>query len=385
MKKPKKPRGDTRFVSLGRKPHEHYGFVNTPIYRGSTVLFKNVDDFIHRRGPYEYGRLGTPGSDALHSAWAELSGAAGVVSVSSGLAAITLALLSCLKAGDHLLVTDSVYFPTRRLCDKVLKHYGIEVTYYEALVGSKIEKLFKANTKAVYTESPSSLTFEVQDIPAIAKIAHERGAAVLMDNTWATPLFFDAHKHGVDISIEAGTKYLIGHSDAMIGMVSANEKYWPSINDTFRNLGICAGPDDIFLSLRGLRTMPLRLRHQGKTALNIAGWLLEQAEVARVLHPALPSCPGHEIWKRDFSGSSSVFAIELQPAFANSAAAMVDGLELFSIGASWGGFESLIVPFDCSYRKISSKGVGLRLQIGLEEEDDLKADLKAGLARLRQS
>ena len=383
MKKAKDFSTATLLTQAGRTPHEHYGFVNTPIYRGSTVLFKNVDDFIHKRNRFEYGRRGNPNSESLNEAWREISGAAGAVSVSSGLAAVSLALLSCLKAGDHILVTDSVYQPTRRLCDDLLTHYGIETTYYDPVIGAGIEKLFKANTKVVYTESPGSLTFEVQDIPAISKVAHARNALVLMDNTWATPLFFAAHKHGVDICIEAGTKYLVGHSDALIGMISANEKAWPLVNEAYGLLGMCSAPDDMFLSLRGLRTMGVRLKHQEKAALNIATWLAGRPEVARVLHPALPSCPGHEIWKRDFSGSSGLFGIELKEASQKAVAAMVDGLSLFGIGVSWGGYESLIIPFDCCFRsKAPCKTPCLRLQVGLEDEKDLIADLEAGLARL---
>jgi cystathionine beta-lyase len=383
MKKTKALTTATLLTQVGRAPEEHYGFVNTPIYRGSTVLFKNMDDFVNKRGRYEYGRRGNPNSEALSNAWCEISGAAGAVSVPSGLAAVSLALLSCLKPGDHILVTDSVYLPTRKLCDIFFKRYGIETTFYDPLINAGIEKLFKTNTKAVYTESPGSLTFEVQDIPAIAKIAHAQDAVVLMDNTWATPLFFQAHKHGVDICIEAGTKYLVGHSDALIGLVSANEKCWPAIEEAYGLLGICAGPEDMFLSLRGLRTMSVRLKHQEKIALDIARWLAERPEVARVLHPALPSCPGHEIWKRDFSGSSGVFSVELKEAPQKAVAAMIDGLALFGIGASWGGYESLIIPFNCSYRvKAPAKAPYLRLQIGLEDEQDLIADLEAGFARL---
>jgi cystathionine beta-lyase len=386
MKKQKKFRTETQLAHLGRAPQEHYGFVNTPVYRGSTVLFKNMDDFIHKRGRYEYARRGNPNSDSLGGAWAQFANAAGAIAVSSGLAAVTLALSSCLKAGDHLLVADSVYFPTRQLCDKFLNRFGIEVIYYDPLIGGDIKKLFKPNTKAVYTESPGSLTFEVQDIPAIAKAAHAQDAVVLMDNTWATPLFFQAHKHGVDICIEAGTKYVVGHSDAMIGLVSANEKFWPAVNEAYNLMGICAGPDDMFLSLRGLRTLSVRLKYQEKNALDIAHWLSERPEVARVLHPALPSCPGYEFWKRDFSGSSGLFAIELHETSRARVAALVDGLDLFGIGASWGGFESLIIPYDCNYRQAGkSKGARLRLQIGLEDEKDLIADLEAGFARLKNT
>lgn len=382
-KKPRSGHLDTKLAHLGRAPAEHFGFVNTPIYRGSTVLFETMDDLLKKRGRYYYGRRGTPTSESLHTAWAELSGAAGAVSVPSGLAAITLALLACLKPGDHLLLTDSVYFPTRQLCDNFLKPFRIDTTYYNPGMGSEIYSLLKPATKAIYAESPGSLTFEVQDIPALAKVAHDHGALLLLDNTWATPLLFPPHKHGADIVIEAGTKYLTGHSDSLIGLVSANEKAWPLVHDTFQLFGICASPEDQFLALRGMRTMSLRLRHQEKTALNIANWLEPHPAVARVLHPALPSCPGHELWKRDFKGSSGVFAIELAETSQESIAHMLDGMELFSMGYSWGGYESLILPYDCSYRSAAPCGPRLRLQIGLEDERDLIADLEAGLQRLR--
>lgn len=388
MKKSKAFSKDTDLVRLGRAPGEHYGFVNTPIYRGSTVLFPTMDDLQQRRGRYEYGRIENPTSEALSSAWAQLCKAEGAVSVPSGVAAITIAFLSCLKPGDHILVTDSVYFPTRRLCDSFLKRYGIETTYYNPTIGSGIGALFKPQTKAVFTESPGSLTFEVQDIPAIAKVAHEHGATVLTDNTWATPLFLSAHDHGADLVVESGTKYLGGHSDILLGLVSANEKAWPALKETYRLFGICASPEDQFLALRGMRTLSVRLKQHEKNALAVARWLATQPEVARVLHPALPSCPGHEIWKRDFKGACGLFGVELHPAGSEAVAAMLDGLELFGMGYSWGGFESLVVPFDCGNRQTgtcSPKGPCLRLHIGLEDKDDLIADLKNGLARLKQA
>ncbi|MES2907287.1 MAG: cystathionine beta-lyase [Pseudomonadota bacterium] len=389
MKKSKSFSVDTELMHLGREPAEHYGFVNTPIYRGSTVLFPTMDDFVHLRGRYDYGRIKTPISEALDTAWASLCKAAGAVTLPSGVAAITVALLSCLKAGDRILVTDSVYAPTRRLCDKFLTKYGIEADYYDPMIGADIAKLFTPNTKAVFVEAPGSLTFEVQDIPAIAKVAHDNGALVLMDNTWATPLYFSPHEHGVDLAIEAGTKYLCGHSDVLMGLVSANEKAWPALKETHFMMGMCASADDQFLALRGMRTMSVRLKQQGEAALNIARWLSEQPEVARVLHPALPCCPGHEFWKRDFTGACGLFAIELQKNISSEAIAhMVDGLELFGIGASWGGFESLIIPFDCKIRTTRTcepKGSCLRIHIGLEDEKDLIADLQAGFVRLQQT
>jgi cysteine-S-conjugate beta-lyase len=378
----------TRLVHAGRNPWEQHGFVNTPIYRGSTVLYPTTEDFLHRRARFTYGTKGHPTSEALEAAWTQLTGAAGTVLAPSGLAAVAVALMSCLKAGAHLLVTDSVYRPTRQFCDGVLKAFGVETTYYDPMIGADIARLFRPDTAAVFTESPGSQTFEVQDIPAIAAAAHEQGAMVLMDNTWATPLLFQPHEHGVDLAIEAGTKYLGGGSDLLLGLVSANERAWPALRRTFDSFAILPGSEDIFLCLRGLRTMPLRLREQERQALEMARWLDARPEVACVLHPAFPSCPGHEIWKRDFKGSSGLFSVTLQPASQEALAAMIDGLELFGIGASWGGFESLITPFDCAAYRTATPwkpgGPAIRLQIGLEDLDDLKADLDAGFARLRR-
>jgi cysteine-S-conjugate beta-lyase len=377
----------TQLVHAGRDPWEQHGFVNTPIYRGSTVLYPTTDDLKNRRGRFNYGTKGTPTIEALEKAWTQLTGAAGTILAPSGMAAIAVALSSCLKAGDHLLVTDSVYRPTRQFCDGVLRNFGVETTYYEPLVGAGIERLIKVNTAAVFTEAPGSQSFEMQDIPAIAEVAHRHGAVVLMDNTWATPLFFSPHQHGADLAIEAGTKYLSGGSDLLLGLVSANERTWPALRRTFDAFAIPAGPEDVFLCLRGLRTMLLRLKEHEKQALEIARWLAKRPEVERVLHPALETYPGHDIWKRDFSGSSGLFSIVLQPCSEAALAAMLDGLELFGMGFSWGGFESLIIPFDCaSYRTATQwkpAGPALRLHIGLEDLDDLKADLDAGFARLR--
>lgn len=377
----------TKLVYAGRDPHEQHGFVNTPIYRGSTVIAPTMETLLNRSGRYIYGTQGTPTSDALEQAWTQISKAAGTVCVPSGLAAVSVALLSCLKAGDHLLVTDSVYRPTRVFCDGMLKRFGVETTYFDPMIGDNIASLFKPNTKAVFTEAPGSQSFEVQDVPAIARVAHERGAIVLMDNTWATPFFFSPHEMGVDLAIEAGTKYLSGHSDILLGLVSANERTWKNLRETYDAMAICAGPEDMFLALRGMRTMLLRLKEQEKAALDMAHWLKAQPDVLKVLHPALPDCPGHEIWKRDFTGSSGLFSIILKPASQNAVAAMLDDLALFGMGYSWGGFESLIIPFDCAtYRSVTKwnpGGPALRIQIGLEDVKDLQADLSAGFARLR--
>ena len=380
---------NTRLVLGGRDPGAQHGFVNTPIYRGSTVLYPTMDDLLHRRGRYSYGTKGTPTTEALESAWSELAGAAGTIVVPSGLAAIAIAFMAVLKAGDHVLLADSVYRPTRQFCDGMLAKFGVAVTYYDPLVGADIAALFQDNTRAVFTEAPGSQSFEMQDIPAIAAVAHERGAVVLMDNTWATPLLFPPHERGVDIAIEAGTKYLGGHSDLLLGLVSANAAHWPALRQAFELFGVCAGPEDTYLALRGLRTMGVRMRAQEKSALTVARWLEQRPEVRQVLHPALESHPGHAIWKRDFKGASGLFSVILQPAPQKAVAAMLDGLKLFGMGYSWGGFESLVIPFDCaSYRTATQwapGGPALRLQIGLEDVDDLIADLEAGLTRLRQA
>ncbi len=376
----------TRIIHAGRDPFAYDGFVNTPIWRGSTVLYPTLEHINQRKARYSYGTKGSPTLSSLEDAWTQLSQAAGTVLVPSGLAAISLALFACLKSGDHLLMCDSVYRPTRHFCDTMLKKFGIETTYYDPLIGAGIEALMRPNTRAIFTESPGSQSFEIQDIPAIAQVAHAHDAVVLLDNTWATPLLFPPHERGVDIAIEAGTKYLSGHSDLLLGLVSANEAWWPRVRDAFDTLAMCAGPEDVFLALRGLRTMPLRLFEQGKRALVMAHWLKKRPEVAQVLHPALPECPGHDLWKRDFLGSSGLFSIILKPAPPEAVAAMLDHLDLFKMGFSWGGFESLIIPFDCStYRTATrwkTEGPALRLQIGLEDVRDLKADLARGFRRV---
>ncbi|MBB4041706.1 cystathionine beta-lyase [Microvirga flocculans] len=387
--KPQNVSERTRLVHAGREPFEQHGFVNTPIYRGSTVLYPSTDDLMHRRGRYTYGTKGTPTTNSLETAWTELSGAAGTVLAPSGLAAVTLALMSCLKSGDHLLVTDSVYLPTRQFCNGILKKFGVETTYYDPHVGAGIEALMRPNTAAVFTEAPGSQSFEMQDIPAIAEVAHRYGAVVLMDNTWATPLLFPPHERGVDIAIEAGTKYLSGNSDLLLGMVSANERCFKQLRETYDAFAMCPGPEDVFLGLRGLRTMALRLREHERQALDMARWLEARPEVAKVLHPALESDPGHAIWKRDFKGSSGLFSIILKPCSDRALAAMLDGLALFGMGYSWGGFESLVIPFNCATYRTATKwepgGHALRFHIGLEDLDDLKRDLDAGFARLREA
>jgi cysteine-S-conjugate beta-lyase len=378
----------TRLVAGGRDASAHHGFVNPPVHHASTVLYPSAEDFLARRSRYLYGRRGTPTSEALENALRELEGSdcAGVALLPSGLAAICTALFAVLDAGDHLLVTDSAYQPTRRFCDGVLRRKGVETTYYDPLIGDGIATLMKSNTRAVFVEAPGSLSFEVQDVPTIAAAAHAKGAVVLMDNTWATPLYFHAFHKGVDLSIQAATKYIGGHSDVMLGTVSANPATWERLSETVHALGLCVGPDDIYLGLRGLRTMGVRLAQHHQTGLKVARWLAERPEIARVLHPAFESCPGHAVWRRDFSGASGLFSIVFKPVAQSAVNAFVNELRLFGIGASWGGFESLAIPFDCTSIRTATKwlpgGPTVRLHIGLEDVDDLIGDLERGFAAL---
>jgi len=378
----------TRLVAGGRDASAHHGFVNPPVHHASTVLYPSAEDFLARRSRYLYGRRGTPTSEALENALRELEGpdCAGVALLPSGLAAISTALFAVLDAGDHLLVTDSAYQPTRRFCDSVLRRKGVETTYYDPLIGGGIAALMKPNTRAVFVEAPGSLSFEVQDVSAIAATAHAKGAVVLMDNTWATPLYFHAFDKGVDLSIQAATKYIGGHSDVMLGTVSANRATWERLSETVHALGLCVGPDDIYLGLRGLRTMGVRLAQHQQAGLKVARWLAERREIARVLHPALESCPGHAIWRRDFSGASGLFSIVFKPVAQSAVNAFLNELRLFGIGASWGGFESLAIPFDCTSIRTATKwlpgGPTVRLHIGLEDIEDLIGDLEGGFAAL---
>lgn len=385
-KRTRKQRQDTRLAHAGREPGRYHGFVNPPIYRGSTVLFPSVAALEANDQDYTYGRLGTPTVSALEEALAELEGGYRTLLTPSGLSAIAATLLALVAAGDHVLITDSAYRPTRRFCDHVLKRLGVETTYYDPLLGAGIKALVKKTTRVVFTEFPGSQSFEVQDIPGIAKAAHAAGACVVMDNTWATPLYFKPFAHGVDVSIQAATKYIVGHADAMLGAITTTEAAWPTIARAHEDLGLCPGPEDVYLGLRGLRSLGVRLARHQASGIEIARWLAGRPEVARVLHPALASDPGHALWKRDFTGASGLFALVLKPVAAEAVAAMLDGLELFGMGYSWGGFESLILPFDPSeYRtatKWQSEGPALRLHIGLEDVDDLRADLEAGFGRL---
>ena len=378
---------NTRLAHAGNDPRDFFGFVNPPVVHASTVLYPNARSMAARDQKYSYGTHGTPTSDALAAAIDELEGSAGTIMVPSGLAAVTVPLLGFLSAGDHVLIVDSVYWPTRRFADTMLSRLGIEVEYYDPLVGGAISSLIRTNTRVIFTESPGSLTFEVQDIPAIAQAARARGAIVMMDNTWATPVYFRPLDHGVDISIHAATKYPAGHSDVLLGTVSANAACWERLYQAYMALGVCAGPDDVYQVLRGLRTMGVRLDRHEKSALEIARWLQTQPGVARVLHPALESHPGHALWKRDFSGSAGVFSVVLAGGGQKEAHAFLDALQIFGLGYSWGGYESLAVAGFLADRKIAKgpyEGPVIRLQIGLEDVDDLRADLGRGLDAVRE-
>lgn len=377
----------TKLVHLGRDTQGSKGFVNPPLYKGSTVLFPTVKSLSEGGYGYWYGRKGSPTYESLEAALNELEHSDDTILTPSGLSAITTALLALLKTGDHLLVTDSVYQPTRSFCDTTLKALGIEVTYYDPRIGAGIKDLIKENTKLIFLESPGSQSFEIQDIPAIVEAAQKASLLTLIDNTWATPLFLTPLTLGVDVSIHSGTKYFIGHADTMIGTVSSNGETAQKIRQMAYSLGLCAGPDDVQLALRGLRTLGIRLAHHERVAIEFASWLEERPEFECVLHPALPSHPDHDIFKRDFKGSSGLFTAILKPVEQDKVEAMLDGLELFAMGWSWGGYESLALPFNpSSYRSATSwdyKGQAIRFHIGHENMDDLKADFTAGLERLK--
>jgi cystathionine beta-lyase len=382
---------DTRLVHAGRDPERHAGTVNPPVYRASTILYPRLAEFENRHAlkytGFSYGIHGTPTTLALAEAVAELSGGYRTLLVSSGLAAVTQALTAFLREGDHVLVADTVYGPTRVFCTSVLARFGVAVTYYDPLAGAAIAGLIGDNTRVVYVESPGSQTFEVQDVPAIAQAAHARGALVIMDNTWATPLYFRAFEHGVDVEVLAATKHLAGHSDLLLGAVTTrDEALFRTVKDGVAAFGDCAAPDVCWLALRGLRTLGVRLRQHECSALEVARWLEGRPEVERVLYPALPWDPGHALWKRDFTGAASLFGVLLRTSSPPTVAAMVEGLRLFKIGASFGGFESLIVPANPAdnrtVRPWQESGFLLRLHIGLEAVEDLIADLEDGFARL---
>jgi cysteine-S-conjugate beta-lyase len=378
----------TRLVEAGRRPEWTQGLVNPAVWRASTILFDSVAEMKAAYPPADgilhYGRNGTPTSWALCEALTELEpGAAMTRLYPSGAAAVAAALLSILETGDELLMVDTAYGPTRALCDSVLKRFGVETIYYDPLIGAGIEALVGKRTRAIFMESPGTHTFEVQDVPAICAVAKAKGLVTLIDNTWATPLFFRAIAAGADLSILACTKYIGGHADLMLGSVTATEALAPRLEQARRVLGQTAGPDDAWLALRGLRTLDVRLARHQENGLRVAHWLKAQPQVARVLHPALPGCPGHEHWVRDFSGATGLFSFVLAGGGDAARARLVDSLELFGIGYSWGGYESLALPADPvrTAAPLNLEGPLVRLHIGLEDPDDLIADLAAALGR----
>ena len=389
MKNGKRPQ--TRIVHAGSDPQKQRGAVNTPVYRASTVIFPTVaamrSGVENRLDTVFYGRHGTPSSFALEEAVADLEGGDRSVTAPSGLAAVTLSLMSFLKSGDHLLMVDNAYDPSRRVCERFLKDYGVETTFYDPLIGAGISQLMQANTKVVFLESPGSLTFEVQDIPAIAEAAHKGGAKVILDNTWSAGQFLKPFALGVDVSVQAATKYIAGHADVMLGLVTtATEEDWRTIKTHAGFLGLCAGSDDCYLALRGLRTLDVRMERHHETGLTLARWFQERPEVKRVLHPALPDDPGHAIWQRDFTGASGLFGVILNEYAQENVEAMLDGLDYFAMGFSWGGFESLMIQTNPAPARSTVKwdepGISLRIHAGQEDPEDLIDDLERGFERL---
>jgi cystathionine beta-lyase len=383
----------TRAVRAGRDPARWLGAINTPVFRASTIAFRDVAELERaergQRAPGEgpgYGLHGMPTVTDLQDAMAELEGGSAAFAVPSGLAATTLPLLALCRAGDHVLVTDSVYFPTRRFCTTTLARFGIEVEFYDPLIGGAIASRLRDDTRVVFVESPGSLTFDVQDVPAIAAAAHARGAHVVADNTWATPLCFRALDHGADVAVHAVTKYIGGHSDLMLGVIVANDATRGAIHRQWTDLGVTASSDDAYLALRGLRTLPTRLARHAASALAIARWLAARPEVAEVLYPALPGARGHALWQRDFTGATGLFGVVLRPVDKARVDAFLDALRIFALGWSWGGFESLAIPVRNARARMLAPfdvaGPMLRLSIGLEDPDDLIADLERGFAAL---
>ncbi len=372
----------TRLVLAAREFSQH-GTIPPPVYHASTYLFSTLADYYAPNKQYSYARRGTPTSRALESAIAMLEGGHASKVGPSGLAAIASVLLAFLKSGDHLLMTDSAYNPSRYLCDTMIARMGIETTYYDPLAGAAIEALVRPNTRMIYCESPGSQTLEVQDIPALADVARKRGLLLATDNTWSGGYYFNAFAHGADISIHAATKYIGGHADMMLGAVTCNEKTWPQFKEGFETLGQFAGPDDMANALRGLRTLDVRLTRHMQNALKVAEWLQGRPEVSEVIYPALPGSRGHSLWKRDFTGASGLMSIVLKPASREQVARMLDDMRIFGIGESWGGFESLVVPFK-PHRTAThwpADGPCLRFHIGLENCDDLIDDLHDGFKR----
>lgn len=385
---------DTRIASTGRDKKYTHGAINTPVYHASTLTFDTVSEMkasyaSRHKGGLSYGRRGNPTTYALEQAMCDLEGADGCFLYPSGLAAITGAILSFASAGDHILMADGVYEPTRGLCRNMLKRLGIETTFYDPMIGAGISDLIRDNTKIIFVESPCSVTMEIQDIPAISKAAHLRDVMVMMDNTWGTPLHFKPFDHGVDLSIHAGTKYIVGHSDAMVGCVTTRAAHAEQLFDMSYQMGYCLSPDDAYLALRGIRTLKVRLKQHEKNALKVAHWLENRPEVDHIRHPAFKSCPGHEFWQRDFTGSNGLFSFVLKEGHEAATTALMEGMKHFKMGFSWGGYESLILTYYGiqNYRTASgwtAKGPLIRLHVGLEDVDDLIADLEQAFERFNK-
>jgi len=382
---------DTKIVTAGRKAKWTNGVVNPSVTRASTVVFNTVAEMNNalknrHNETMVYGRRGTTTAFAFSDAMTELEGGAGCALYPSGTAAITNAIISFVESGDHILMVDSAYEPTRDYCDKILAKIGVETTYYDPLIGADIEALIRPNTRIVFLESPGSITMEVQDVPTIAKIAHQHDCIVMLDNTWSAGINFKPFDYGVDISVQAATKYIVGHSDVMLGTAIANDKYWPQLRDNSYLMGQCTSPDDLYLALRGIRTIGVRLKQHQASALKVANWLKDRSEVDTILHPAFESCPGHEFFKRDFSGSNGLFSFTLNCGNREALTAFLDGLSHFKMGYSWGGFESLILGITSvdsirSATKWTAEFPLIRLHIGLEDIDDLIEDLAQGFQR----
>lgn len=382
---------DTQLLHFGTA-NEHYGgIVNLPPHRGSTILFPTLEAFEQAdagKCPFPpYGRYGTPSTLSLEEAFAKMTGGDQAIALASGMAAIAVSIFAFVGSGDHLLMVDTAYGPTRRLCDQQLAKLGVEVTYYDPTIGAGIADLMQDNTKLVYCESPGSLTFEMQDIPAISQVAHAKGAVVVADCTWATPLYFDAFAHGVDVIMHSATKYMSGHSDLVMGALSCKEEHHKALLHAYRNYGASPSADNCYLALRGLKTMKIRIEKQQENTMHIIEWLQGQPEVERILYPQLPDDPGHALFKRDMTGGASLFGVLLKDGPHDKLSAMINGLELFGLGYSWGGFESLVITFDAnrcrSATRWNHEGHNLRFHIGLEHPEDLIKDLDAGFKRLR--
>ena len=381
---------NTRLIHDGSHPLDQSGIVNPPIYRASTVDYGTIAEMESLRSNpndnFVYGRIGNPTAKAFEEAVAHLEEAERTIAVGSGLAAISAAMLAFLRSGDHILVCDNAYSPTRNLAERFLKRFGIETTYYDPSIGSSISNLFRTNTKVIYTESPGSHTFEIQDIPAITNAAHNKNIKVVMDNTWGSGFFFKPFEHGVDICVQAATKYLVGHSDAMVGTISVSGENIEPVINSVRILGYNISPDDAFMALRGMRTLNVRLKRHETNGLKVAQWLGKRKEIDQILHPALSSCPGHDIWKRDFTGSNGLFGVVFKTLSEHALYAFIDGLKLFRLGGSWGGYESLVLPTEVTRTATKWEHVNrsIRFHIGLEDPDDLISDIEQSLESMEK-